>query len=166
MCGTRIRALSGFCYGGKRSITFVVGILVVIGLVGVPEEARAIADAPPNPIIQDMAPNTWYEVPASQLQDVEAEDCDFNGNVSPCFPGIWAGNFRGSRGIFYWGGGAFDSKRNRLILWGGGHNAYYGNELYAFDLTNLAWERITDPDRKSTRLNSSHTDISRMPSSA
>ena len=29
----------------------------------------------------------------------------------------------------------------------------------------LNWKRNT-PDRKSTRLNSSHTDISRMPSSA
>ena len=27
-------------------------------------------------------------------------------------------------------------------------------------------ERLVEPDRKSTRLNSSHTDISRMPSSA
>ena len=29
-----------------------------------------------------------------------------------------------------------------------------------------AWEGMTPGDRKSTRLNSSHTDISRMPSSA
>ena len=28
------------------------------------------------------------------------------------------------------------------------------------------FQELNDPDRKSTRLNSSHTDISRMPSSA
>ena len=34
------------------------------------------------------------------------------------------------------------------------------------DLVKLLSKRFTDQDRKSTRLNSSHTDISRMPSSA
>ena len=36
----------------------------------------------------------------------------------------------------------------------------------ASDLTVFAWEFRYPGDRKSTRLNSSHTDISRMPSSA
>jgi len=33
-----------------------------------------------------------------------------------------------------WSGGLFDTKRNRLIIHGGGHNGYYGNEIYAIDL--------------------------------
>jgi hypothetical protein len=33
-----------------------------------------------------------------------------------------------------WGGGAHDTKRDRLIVWGGGHGDYGGNELYAFDV--------------------------------
>jgi hypothetical protein len=44
-----------------------------------------------------------------------------------------------------WNGGAFDSRRNRLIVLGGGHNDYYGNELYAIDLGKVRAERLTDP---------------------
>jgi hypothetical protein len=32
-----------------------------------------------------------------------------------------------------------------LILFGGGHADYGGNELYAFDAIKLAWQRLTDP---------------------
>jgi len=46
-----------------------------------------------------------------------------------------------------WGGGALDTKRNRLILWGGGHNDYWGNELYAFEVATGTWKRLTDPSK-------------------
>ena len=42
-----------------------------------------------------------------------------------------------------------------LLVWGGGHSDYAGNEVYAFDLTTLAWQRLTDPsvaDRARTPL--------------
>jgi len=38
-----------------------------------------------------------------------------------------------------------DSKRDRLLLWGGGHHDYYGNEVYAFNLGDFTWDRVTDP---------------------
>jgi hypothetical protein len=44
-----------------------------------------------------------------------------------------------------WSGGAFDTQRNRLVLWGGGHGDYYGNEVYAFDVGTLRWTRLNDP---------------------
>jgi hypothetical protein len=44
-----------------------------------------------------------------------------------------------------WSGGTFDSTRHRLIVWGGGHNDYAGNEVYAFDMTTLTWSRLTNP---------------------
>lgn len=44
-----------------------------------------------------------------------------------------------------WSGGAYDTKRDRLVVWGGGHFAYAGNEIYAFDMTVLRWARINDP---------------------
>src|SRR5271168_1981325 len=44
-----------------------------------------------------------------------------------------------------WNGGLADTKRNRLILWGGGHNGYFGNEMYALDVQKQTVERITDP---------------------
>jgi hypothetical protein len=46
-----------------------------------------------------------------------------------------------------WCGGAFDTRRDRLLVWGGGHDDYAGNELYAFDLNTLAWSRLSEPSR-------------------
>jgi hypothetical protein len=44
-----------------------------------------------------------------------------------------------------WSGGAYDSKRDRLIIWGGGHGDYGGNELYGFDVNTLSWSRLWGP---------------------
>lgn len=44
-----------------------------------------------------------------------------------------------------WNGGALDTKRMRLIVWGGGHHGYGGNEVYAFNLRSLEWSRLTNP---------------------
>lgn len=50
--------------------------------------------------------------------------------------GGWGYNFPSSvDGVLNaWGAGTLDTKRNRLIFWGGGHGDYSGNELYALYL--------------------------------
>jgi hypothetical protein len=76
----------------------------------------------------------WSEVPDTKLQNV-------------CPPSTPDYNFaRYCRDVIRgWSGGIADTKRDRLILWGGGHNGYYGNELYAFDLNTLKLSRLNDP---------------------
>jgi Right handed beta helix region len=46
-----------------------------------------------------------------------------------------------------WSGAVADTKRNRMIIWGGGHTDYSGNEVYALNLgsTPITLTRITDP---------------------
>ncbi len=46
-----------------------------------------------------------------------------------------------------WNGGVFDTKRNRLIIWGGGHGDYSGNEIYSLDLNAnpKRFQRLTSP---------------------
>jgi hypothetical protein len=44
-----------------------------------------------------------------------------------------------------WNGGAVDSARSRLLVWGGGHADYWGNEMYALDLPSLTMKRIVEP---------------------
>jgi len=44
-----------------------------------------------------------------------------------------------------WGGGAVDTLRNRLIVFGGGHSDYAGNEIYAVNLLSSTVQRITNP---------------------
>ncbi|MEO8137690.1 MAG: hypothetical protein ABI831_27375, partial [Betaproteobacteria bacterium] len=43
-----------------------------------------------------------------------------------------------------WSSAVMDTARNRLIVWGGGHD-YAGNEFYAVNLDDLTIERLTDP---------------------
>ena len=83
-----------------------------------------------------LRPGEWYEVPDSHLQAVAAPASKFP----------W---LRGGVGgvIDCWAGGAFDSQRDRLYVGpGGGHGGYNGNEVYAFDLHDMKWHRLNDPD--------------------
>lgn len=47
--------------------------------------------------------------------------------------------------ILAWNSGAVDTARSRLIIWGGGHSDYAGNELYALDVATRTVQRLTDP---------------------
>ena len=79
----------------------------------------------------------WFRVPDSQLAAVVPD---------PVPPGDHRAGTPESI-MLEWSGGALDTRRNRLIVWGGGHNNYSGNELYAFDLASLRWTRLTEPSR-------------------
>jgi hypothetical protein len=82
----------------------------------------------------ELPPQTWYQAPASHLVDV-------------CVPDGVAGVI-GCRGITAaWSGGAYDSTRRRMIVWGGGHDDYWGNELYGFDMRTGSWSRLTEPSQ-------------------
>src|SRR5215813_45026 len=75
----------------------------------------------------------WYEIPNTTLRGVCSTEPSIQG-ATGCNSVIAA-----------WGSGVLDTTRNRLIMWGGGHNNYYGNELYALNLDTLTVTRITDP---------------------
>jgi len=86
--------------------------------------------------VANMVPGTWLRVPNSNLTAVNpcpANNCSYSS----------ASGFNAVMDA--WSGGTFDSTRNRLIVWGGGHNDYAGNEVYAFDMTTLTWSRLTNP---------------------
>ncbi len=87
------------------------------------------SDDPLNQTILDLTPGHWYEVPDSHLRDV----------VGPLIGGNYPALMKA------WNGGAYDTLRNRLIVWGGGHGDYAGNEIYTFDVDTFTWERITEP---------------------
>src|SRR5688500_2675426 len=75
----------------------------------------------------------WYRFPDSKLEAVAAKT-----NVGGSIKGLMAA----------WSGGIYDTDRERLVVWGGGHNDYAGNEVYAFGPLNAAapkWQRLTDP---------------------
>lgn len=84
--------------------------------------------------VEDIPAGTWYEVPGSKLEAVKPVP----------EPPSWSG----FSGLFAWAGGVLDTKRDRLLVWGGGHADYTGNEIYAFDLATLKWSRIWGPSKE------------------
>lgn len=82
----------------------------------------------------DLPPQTWFEAPSSHMRDV----------CVPASAGV-AGIIGCSGVVKAWSGGAYDSVRRRMLVWGGGHEDYWGNELYGFDLRTGTWSRVTEP---------------------
>ena len=75
----------------------------------------------------DVAVNQWFEFSNSKMESA--------------FPGTGAV-------MVAWSGGVYDSGRDQLVIWGGGHADYSGNEVYAFGPlagTNPTWKRLTNP---------------------
>ncbi len=73
----------------------------------------------------------WKEISATQLADYT-----FDWSPDPV-PGYQ------SAIMSAWSGGAFDQTRNRLLVTGGGHTDYGGQEIYAFDLDTLSWSQVS-----------------------
>ncbi|MBU2708905.1 hypothetical protein KCM76_23120 [Zooshikella marina] len=85
--------------------------------------------------LPDIAPGEWYAIPHSQLVNLPKK---------PKVAGSWTG-FSAITGA--WSGGAFDTQQQQLIIWGGGHRDYSGNELYGFSLHSLSWKRLSNAAR-------------------
>ena len=85
-------------------------------------------------IIQDLTP--------SPLQ-IDGTDLVEDGPIYDWSPNSVPGTYGG---ITAWSGAAFDSMNTRLLLNGGGHSDYGGNEIYAFDFDTDTWSRLSDPE--------------------
>jgi len=83
--------------------------------------------------IDGLLPGHWYEIPNSHLRTVVPSPAPA-GDVTAI--------------IDAWSGGAYDTDREQLIVWGGGHVDYAGNEVYTFGPMTSgspAWTRRTTP---------------------
>ncbi len=81
----------------------------------------------------ELEADTWWKAPRTSLRPHCASGLETN-----C-AGVIGG----------WSGGTFDPIRSRLLIFGGGHVNYSGNEVYAFSLPELSWERLTEPSPPS-----------------
>lgn len=117
---------------GRIARTLVLSVLA--------PAATATAQTP-NPTLQALPPG-WSELPGSDMAAAgwtTVPDCDY-GN--PCE--IASGN------ILSYSGAVLDVARQRIVLWGGGHNDFFGNQLLLFDLATLAWQ-IEQPPTSITQ---------------
>jgi hypothetical protein len=85
-----------------------------------------------------MQAGQWMELPNTRIRSVLPSPVP-KGNPSDL--------------VVAWGGGTVDTVRNRLLVWGGGHENYYGNEVYALDLPSLSIKRIVDPSPQTAQSN-------------
>jgi ferric-dicitrate binding protein FerR (iron transport regulator) len=114
------------------------------GFFAVAAKGAALVVKPSAPVrgkslVGGMRPGSWLAVPDSHLRRV--------------VPAPATHEFLKKSGgpesiVASWSGGAFDTRRSRLVLWGGGVTNYSGNELYAFDVESLSWERLTEPSSR------------------
>lgn len=87
----------------------------------------------------DLEPGRWAVVSQNTIDDVDPcpnQDCSYSA-------------VEGVSGVIDdWCGGAFASgfgPLGGLAVWGGGHNGYFGSEIYVFDLDTQLWVRHTEP---------------------
>lgn len=138
----------------------LIGISIAIVMFQYPDawagESVATNSAPREtlrlapPWVKEIAPGTWAAVSKNTLADLDPSK---DREVNPDFPKApsWRDNQTSVTGA--WNGGAFAAgygKCGALILCGGGHADYYGNEVYAFDMDTRLWARLTNPYRKPT----------------
>lgn len=94
----------------------------------------ATVQAPASGSVMDiLPPGHWYEVNNSSMWKQLGVKPDIMGS---------------------WGGGLYDSARERLVVWGGGHLNYDGNELYAFHFGTFDWHQLTKATPKDQRIKS------------
>lgn len=83
--------------------------------------------------LNKLPPGRWYQFPDSRMDAVRP-------------PGLSTSDVIGV--MRAWSGGIYDEDRDRLVVWGGGHHDYSGNELYAFgpvNGNNPHWTRLGNP---------------------
>lgn len=88
--------------------------------------------------IANLQPGQWLQIPNTKIRDV--------------LPNPPQGGYAPSL-INAWSGGTVDTSRSRLLVWGGGHNDYWGNEIYALDLPSLSMKRIVEPSSLTAQSN-------------
>jgi len=85
-----------------------------------------------------MQPGQWMELPNTKIRSVLPNPLP-QGDPADV--------------VTAWGGGAVDTVRNRMLVWGGGHANYWGNEVYALDLSTLSIQRLVDPSPLTAQSN-------------
>lgn len=127
-------------------VSLVCGLTACGGGSSSGQAIEAPAPAPGQPAaaspvaIDDLVAGQWLELRDTKIRSVLP---------SPLPDG------EPSNLIRAWSGGTVDTVRSRLLVWGGGHADYAGNEMYALDLATLTIRRIVDPSPYTGQSNCS-----------
>ncbi len=98
--------------------------------------AQSPASSPAAPAaIASLTAGQWLELPNTKIRSVlpSVAQQGYPPNI-----------------VKAWNGGTVDAHRSRLLVWGGGHADYWGNEMYALDLPSLSIKRIVEPSPRTS----------------
>jgi len=116
----------GACQGAAETcqVTVTVARTVVASF-----SAPRTLDQPIDAVIAAMPPNSWKVLPGTKM-----------GDMCPLpFQGYYCSSV-----ISAWSGGAYDARRDRMLVYGGGHSDSYYNNIFSFDLASMRWERLNE----------------------
>jgi len=107
----------------------------------------------------------WADLSNTHLQSVAPATCTGTSPPSYCAGVTYDYNAFAHAVVDAWGGAVMDTTGTRLILWGGGHGDYNGNEVYSVNLSlsPVTVTRLTDPSIYATsgESNADGTPVSR-----
>jgi hypothetical protein len=95
----------------------------------------------------------WHALPSNTLLQASGACPPNNFGGDPFLFARFCGNV-----ISSWSGAVADTTANRLLIWGGGHANYYGNEIYSLNLTAnpITLTRLKDPTVPTNFSNSAN----------
>ncbi len=97
-------------------------------------------------ILRNTPENGWVRVNGNEMQDVWTPTGLLMSSTKLPDSNPW-----GPRGIISaYSGFAWDSRRGDLIIYGGGHANYGGNDVYRWRGTTRDWERMSLPSDVET----------------
>ncbi len=136
---------AGTSTGGGSDAGATVGKL---GDGGAPSPVGASdgGSAPTSGPIRAPTGSGWHEMPNTKI-------------VDQCPNPTTYSDIQGDDGcqgiVSAWGSALADTARSRLVIWGGGHTDYWGNEIYSLELSAdpVKMVRLTDPSHGSAIAN-------------
>src|SRR5689334_6055160 len=130
-----------FLSAAKANLTLGLAMLVAASSFSCATLAQSIppyvASGQLLPLILQMPANSWLLVNNNIFSDVwTPPSLEPLNRGAPSPP---------SKIIQPWSSFAWDSNRGDLIIYGGGHANYPGNDVYRWHSSNLQWERASLP---------------------
>jgi len=125
----------------RRFPSIFLSLVLAVTLQSTPALSQTVPgyvfSSPLTPLVLQMQGNTWMKVNVNRFSDVWTPlDLEPLDNGRPLTP---------NHIILPWSGFAWDSNRGDLILYGGGHANYPGNDVYRWHSATLQWERASLP---------------------
>jgi hypothetical protein len=121
------------------------GLCAALAATALAMTAVPAAAAPPRPAVGGPLLDLIESMPAGQWQRINRNPYSDAWTPADLRPLNKGSNMPPSKIILAWSGFGWDTRRGDIILYGGGHANYSGNDVYRFRSSSLAWERAALP---------------------